>query len=254
MTKRGNLRPKRGAKSRYKGVYRNSADTRWVAHIHINGQNIYLGFYHTEEEAARAYDAAALHYRGPEAFQNMRDLQAQTEPIVEGDRSLVPLNDGGHIIIDTEDLEPVRKYYWNRVRTLVSGNPGKGKPVHLHILLLGKMPKGHTFVNINGNRLDYRKSNLAVIPLRLQAGRHRKIMPRASIYKGVSLHKKSGLWRTTIRKDDERRLLGYFERETDAALAYDQAARQQFGLFAALNFPRDGEVSCYADDTGKIAA
>ena len=41
--------------------------------------------------------------------------------------------------------------------------------------------------------------------------------------------------------------LGTFRPEVDAALAYDAAARKYFGEFAALNFPRPGEIGCLAE-------
>lgn len=59
----GNMRKWRG-KHRYKGVrYCKKAD-RWLASIVINRKQIHLGSWMTEEQAARAYDEAAVEYRG----------------------------------------------------------------------------------------------------------------------------------------------------------------------------------------------
>jgi hypothetical protein len=52
-----NARPIGGA-SPYKGVSRNRA--KWMALIQVAGRRRYLGSYATPEEAARAYDVAAL--------------------------------------------------------------------------------------------------------------------------------------------------------------------------------------------------
>jgi hypothetical protein len=52
-------------KHKYKGVYPTSKNhTSWMATIMVGGQSIYLGAHHTEEIAARIYDAAALCYHG----------------------------------------------------------------------------------------------------------------------------------------------------------------------------------------------
>lgn len=57
--------------SRYKGVSR-SVDS-WVAHIRAEGKSRYLGRYRLEEEAARAYDAAARRYFGEFARTNFEE-------------------------------------------------------------------------------------------------------------------------------------------------------------------------------------
>lgn len=53
---------------RFKGVYRNGRG--WQAQIKLNYKTICLGTYQTEEDAARAYDAAALQYHGAFACLN----------------------------------------------------------------------------------------------------------------------------------------------------------------------------------------
>ena len=54
------------------------------------------------------------------------------------------------------------------------------------------------------------------------------------------------VWRATICVAGEKRLLGRFADPVDAAKAYDDAAREHFGPFACVNFPRSGERGCGA--------
>ena len=69
-------RRKKSGQSQYKGVRRLSSregrplSTRWVARITVNYQNIHIGCFATEEEAARAYDEAARRYFGDFAAPN----------------------------------------------------------------------------------------------------------------------------------------------------------------------------------------
>ena len=70
----GNEQIGKGYSSRYKGVslYKgpHSHLRPWVARIQINKKRIYLGVFSTEEEAAQAYNTAALQYFGEFAFLN----------------------------------------------------------------------------------------------------------------------------------------------------------------------------------------
>jgi hypothetical protein len=50
--------------SGFKGVYWNKAARKWRARITVNNQKIHLGSFDDKVAAARAYDAAALHYFG----------------------------------------------------------------------------------------------------------------------------------------------------------------------------------------------
>jgi hypothetical protein len=57
----------RGSSSRYKGVSRHKRKDRrdtWHARIWLNGRNVDLGEFREEEDAARAYDAAARRHHG----------------------------------------------------------------------------------------------------------------------------------------------------------------------------------------------
>lgn len=54
----------RGGTSKYKGVFWNYANSKWLSAIRTNKERIYLGSFDSEIDAARAYDIAALKYHG----------------------------------------------------------------------------------------------------------------------------------------------------------------------------------------------
>lgn len=65
-----NRRSNVGSSSRFKGVTWHKGDKRWQASIKVDGRNRYLGSFRSEEDAARAYDAAAAEAWGEYARLN----------------------------------------------------------------------------------------------------------------------------------------------------------------------------------------
>ena len=99
--------------------------------------------------------------------------------------------------------------------------------------------------HINGNMKDNRISNLRLATQR--ENQHNGFSKRgvSSTFKGVGRSK--GRWRGFIMSPSKFIHLGYFDREEDAARAYDEKAKELFGEFARLNFPKDGSVSARLD-------
>ena len=56
--------------SKYKGVYWNKANKKWLARITINQKNIYIGYFLYEHNAAHAYNFKATELYGEYASLN----------------------------------------------------------------------------------------------------------------------------------------------------------------------------------------
>lgn len=92
------------------------------------------------------------------------------------------------------------------------------------------------------NRANNRIENLRAATSGQNRRNRTKSLGKTSKYQGVSWNKQRGAWVAEIRLPDYtgRKWLGFHETETEAALAYNQAAIMYHGEFASLNQIEEG--------------
>lgn len=104
--------------------------------------------------------------------------------------------------------------------------------------------------HINGNPFDNRRSNLRIASCVENHWNYRLSNRNTTGYKGIYKDKKTDKYHARICEHGRRHYLGAFSTLEEAAQAYDVAAREYFGDFATLNFPKKGEQGC-AHNTGR---
>jgi len=147
--------------------------------------------------------------------------------------------------VDPADYKRLKKYEWFvikkgklcYVRRHAASDKGKEKLIYLHQEIID-VPKGMVIDHINHNPMDNRKANLrAATHSQNICNRRKRSGAKYSKYKGVSWRKDSHKWVARITSQKKGIHLGCFEKEIDAAKAYDDAARKYHKDFACLNFP-----------------
>lgn len=98
--------------------------------------------------------------------------------------------------------------------------------------------------HIDGNKLNTRLDNLRACNSSMNNINRKKSINTSSKYKGVSFDKYNKKWQSRIKKDYKTIHLGRYKDEKEAAIAYDNKARELFGEFAVFNFPFIGERHC----------
>ena len=150
----------------------------------------------------------------------------------------IKLSQGKFAIVDPQDYEKLIGYPWYAAKdlyTFYAQRKETGKTIKMHRQIMNP-PPGLFVDHINHNGLDNRRANLR-IATRLENSRNRRSLnPGISKYKGVAQSKSGNRWFASIGCEGRRIHLGSFKSETDAAKAYDKAAKELFGQFAALNF------------------
>jgi len=162
----------------------------------------------------------------------------------------IPLTKGYVALVDDQDFERVNQYKWHAsedrrpdvsVRTVyakrgVKRDDGTWTTLYLHSFIMDA-PEGLDVDHRDSNGLNNQRYNIRVATRSQNMGNRRK-QASSSQFKGITWYKRDGKWQVQIRINGNQKHLGYFDSETDAALAYDAAARNHFGEFALTNFPQ----------------
>jgi len=163
----------------------------------------------------------------------------------------IPLTQGRVALVDDEDYEWLNQWKWYydkkgrtgyAVRDSV-GRPTLRKQVRMHRLIMDA-PQGLEVDHINGIGTDNQRGNLRLCTHKQNRRNTRMCAHNTSGYKGVHWDKARQKWFAQIHIDDWPHFLGRYLEIEDAAKAYDAAAREIYGEFACLNFPKGGERKC----------
>lgn len=139
----------------------------------------------------------------------------------------------GHIVtVDQEDAEWAAQFGW-----WWDGRYARCDQGRLHVLLYerycGEVPDGLFVDHADGDAHNCRRGNLRAVTPKQNAA-NAASRGGASRYRGVYLQK-SGRWSAQISKDGNRECLGTYDKEEEAAAAYDEAAKRIHGEYARLN-------------------
>ena len=158
----------------------------------------------------------------------------------------IPLTRGMVAIVDEENYKILSAYKWHAhkgsktfyARTNIPSQKTNGRryvQVFMHTMLL-KTPKGYEPDHKNGNGLDNRIKNLRTCTKNENLCNRSGSKKGTSVYKGVYWSNKDNRFRSQITKAGIRISLGAYVNETEAALAYNIAAKKYHGEFARVNF------------------
>lgn len=159
----------------------------------------------------------------------------------------IKLDKGYSTMVDNEDYDQLMKYAWHAkidrggrkvyaVRSQAfykEDGARSSKTIRMHRVLLGINEANVLVDHKDHNGLNNQKSNLRICDKEKNSYNTRKRKGCASIYKGVSWEKDK--WRSAIQFNKKIIRLGRYEKEIDAAIAYNNRAIELFGEFANIN-------------------
>lgn len=151
----------------------------------------------------------------------------------------IPLTRDKTAIVDDEDFPWLVQWNWYCNDSGYAVRNGQGSEnantIRMHREIM-KATDEKMIDHINGDTLDNRKSNLrfATISQNLMNRAKRKTKWK---YKGVTQRRTNSRFTARLTYQMKQYILGTYDTQEEAALAYDDKAKELFGEYARLNFP-----------------
>jgi AP2 domain len=148
----------------------------------------------------------------------------------------IALQNGKVALVDDQDYEHLIQFRWFAaesksgkwyVRRNKPGGNWIGRQVYMHRQLLD----GSLVDHVDGNGLNNQRANLRIADKQKNGWNRAAQSGGSSKYKGVHWYSPRNKWLARFNK----KYLGLFDSEIDAALAYNAAALKFAGEFARLN-------------------
>lgn len=158
----------------------------------------------------------------------------------------IALNQNKFTIVDDEDFEHLNQWRWfatkrgnsfyaERSQRVGKRKLGKSKGFKIHRLIMGITDPLVLCDHIDGDGLNNQKSNLRLCNRSQNNCNRRSSKNSSSKFKGVSYHRITKMWQSSMTKDKKSIYIGLFRTEVEAAIAYNKKAIELHGEFANLN-------------------
>lgn len=154
--------------------------------------------------------------------------------------------------ISMSDINEVEKYKWYKMNTGYFARTNDDMLLHRFLM---NPNDGDIVDHINLDRSDNRRSNLRIVT------KHQNKMNQGPTsgrrYKGIYFHGQNQNWVARITHNYKNIHIGCFNTAEEAALAYDEKAKELFGDYAWLNFAKkptkdsDFEIVLFGDPRWK---
>lgn len=152
----------------------------------------------------------------------------------------IPLKNGGFTQVDDADFGALSKHTWHnhqgyaaRFADREERNRKWPRMILMHREIMNA-PKGMDVDHVKtGDTLNNQRSNLRLCTRSQNMMNHGPHKNNTSGFKGVYLV--NGKWQAKIWKDYQQIVIGSFTDKRDAAIAYNDRARELFGEFAYQN-------------------
>lgn len=154
----------------------------------------------------------------------------------EGRRDVIIMPNKKISLISEEDYDMLSGFYWHSSPSSGGGYYAKAcidhNQVLMHRLILGVNDPGIEVDHKDGIKFNNRRDNLRIC----DRNQNMCNIPNRNKYGFKGVGKSGDRYKSTIRKNNKTYHLGCFSTPEEAAVAYDNKAKEIHGEFAVLNF------------------